>query len=116
MKSVQLKLIKLVGSELCVTPEEGQLVYNEVVALLEKKKKVDLCFEGISILTTAFLNSAIGQLYGKFSDEVIQANISYSGVDPDNNELITRVQQNSRAYFQNKDIYASAATEMNLNF
>jgi len=63
----------VVGSEVCIASDVGQSVYLATKAAISQGKKICLSFENIIIISSAFLNSSIGQLYnGEFSDEDIE--------------------------------------------
>jgi hypothetical protein len=52
------------AGENCCVAACGQKVYDIITAALCENKKIELSFAEVSELTPAFLNSAIGQLYG----------------------------------------------------
>ena len=55
----------IVGGPLCVSTEDGQRLHDKILPLLEAGTPLVLSFERIDTLISAFLNAAIGQLYGE---------------------------------------------------
>jgi hypothetical protein len=55
----------------------------------------------VTSLTPAFLNVAIGQPYGEFSEEEIRAKLSVKDMEPDDLFLPKRVVETAKAYFKN---------------
>ena len=68
-KSIKISIFEVVGSPLCVASGDGQKVYARLAAAIREKRSVALSFRNVGTLTSAFLNTAIGQLYGEFSEE-----------------------------------------------
>ena len=60
---VKLKIQDIVGSSIWADTRKGKLVYDEICKAFNVRQIVDLSFEGREVLITAFLNTAIGQLY-----------------------------------------------------
>ena len=51
-------------------------------------------------LTSAFLNAAIGQLYGTFSEGQIRSQLKVEDVEPDDLALLKRVVDHSQVVLQ----------------
>jgi hypothetical protein len=100
-KPLELSVIQQVGSPLCVASDDGQKVFDEVCFALKQQQPVQLSFFGVEILTAAFLNVAIGQLYGVFSHEQIQNLLQVEDIESNNLVLLKQVVDNAKAYFEN---------------
>jgi len=94
---------EVVGSPLCVASEDGEKLHSLLKAALGENRRIRLSFENVSVLTSAFLNSAVGQLYGEFPEEVIQASLSVSNMVPEDIDLLRRVVETAKAYFGDPD-------------
>ena len=66
-----IKINEVIGGNFAVTTDDGNLVFNLLDKNLEEQKKTKLDFSEVIVLTTAFLNAAIGQLYSKYKSEEI---------------------------------------------
>ncbi|MBM3300876.1 MAG: STAS-like domain-containing protein, partial [Deltaproteobacteria bacterium] len=69
MYVLNMSVFEIVGSELCVAADDGQKVYEQIAAALKQGWGVQLSFRNVTSLTSAFLNAAVGQLYGEFSPD-----------------------------------------------
>lgn len=76
MKTIKIPIAAIVGGGVCVSASDGQRVYKEVQKAVADGDRVVLSFSGITRMTTAFLNAAVGQLYGEFSEEVIRQRLA----------------------------------------
>jgi hypothetical protein len=54
----------IINSDTALAPSTGDPVHNVIKDALMNKNIVNLDFRGIEIMTTAFLNAAIGKLEG----------------------------------------------------
>ena len=99
---VIVSVFDVIGSPIAVSSEDGQKVYDRIAPLLHQGKKVRLSFEKIEIVISAFLNAAIGQLYGEFSeDEVRNLFLVPREISPEDLALLKVVVDNAKLYFKN---------------
>lgn len=99
-KNITLSLFEIVGSPLCVASDDGQKVYDRIFIALKEGRNVILSFLNITSLTSAFLNAAIGQLYGVFSEDEIRSQLRVRDMQPDDRQLLKRVVETAKQYFQ----------------
>ena len=105
---VKLAVAKVVGHSLCVASSDGDKLYEHIAKALEAKSCVTLSFSGVTLLTSAFLNGAIGRLYGEFSEEIIRALLKVEGIERDDKTLIKAVTNNAKQYFKDPQKYRQA--------
>ena len=99
-ENIQVSMFEVVGSSLCVASSDGQKVYDRLTAALKANRQVALSFHKVTTLTAAFLNTAIGQLYGTFSEEQIRSQLKVENVEPSDLALLKRVVDNAKLYFK----------------
>lgn len=109
---ITLYIYEIVGSSLCVASEDGQKVYEQIATALKDDQKVRLSFRNVESLTSAFLNAAIGQLYGQFPEEKIRNGLSVDDIERDDLALLKRVIDTAKAYFQTPDFFDAARKEV----
>ena len=97
---ITVRIFDIVGGPLGVSAEDGQRVHDKVAPLLREGQKVMLSFEQVETLISAFLNAAIGQLYGEFPEDRIRELLSVGNLDADDLEVLKRVVENAKAYFK----------------
>ncbi len=105
---IKIKVVDLIGTPHCISAEDGQKVFNKVESLLKSGKQVTISFERVSTLISLFLNVAIGQLYGSFSEEDVRSMIEVEGLSGDDMELLKRVVDNAKKYYENPKGYDEA--------
>jgi hypothetical protein len=105
---ITIKVADLIGSRLCISAEDGQKVFGKVESLLKDGKDVAISFDSVTMLISLFLNVAIGQLYGSFSEDEIRAKIQVEGLSGDDMELLKRVVDNAKRYYANPHQYDAA--------
>lgn len=69
MKLVTVHISTVVGGGICVAASDGNKVHDAILAEFQAGNRVAISFQNVSRMTTAFLNAAIGQLYGEFAEE-----------------------------------------------
>jgi hypothetical protein len=102
-EQVNIMVFEVVGSGLCVASDDGQKVYEQIASVLSGGRRVELSFLNVESLTSAFLNAAIGQLYGKFSEDQIRQGLKVSDIAPEDLALLKRVVDTAKEYFKNPD-------------
>lgn len=100
-ETILIRVYQVIGSSLCVASDDGQKVYEQIASVLKSEKKAQLSFQNVEVLTSAFLNTAVGQLYGKFSEEQIKAGLlPPMDIDKDDLVLLKRVVDRAKEYFK----------------
>lgn len=110
-KSLSVSTFEVVGSPLCVASGDGQRVYERLAAALQQDRSVILSFRNVSTLTSAFLNAAVGQLYGKFDESRIRRLLKVEDMESDDMALLKRVVDTAKQYFQDPQRFEQAAKE-----
>ena len=111
-EDIGISIFEVVGSPLCVASNDGQKVYDRLAAALEANRSTVLSFHNVTTLTSAFLNTAIGQLYGSFSEEKIRSRLKVKDIDPDDRALLKRVVDNAKLYFEDPQRFEQVAREI----
>ncbi|MHC1772827.1 MAG: STAS-like domain-containing protein [Flexilinea sp.] len=99
-ETIRLKIYEIIGSEFCVAADDGQKVYDQITLALKHDLNVQLSFKNVKRLTSAFLNVAVGQLYGEFSEDFLSSHLSASDIEADDRELLKRVIETAKVYFK----------------
>ena len=74
-KQTTINVADLIRTPLCISAEKGQEVFDEVERFLKDGGNVSIDFDGVTMLISLFLNVAIGQLYGSFSEDEIRTKL-----------------------------------------
>lgn len=110
-KDLTLSVFEVVGSPLCVASDDGQRVHDRIAAALKEGSNVTVSFLNVSSLTSAFLNAAIGQLYGSFAENEIRSKLKVKDIEPDDLALLKRVVETAKQYFKDPKRFDKAVQE-----
>ena len=110
-KSVAISVFGVVGSPLCVASGDGQKVHDRLAATLKQNRHVVLSFLNVSTLTSAFLNTAVGQLYGEFDENHIRELLKVQDMEAEDRALLKRVVDTAKLYFKDPERFNRAARE-----
>ena len=101
-----LKIYDIVGGPVWVSTDDGQKVFDKIVAALTANRGIELSFANRENLITAFLNAAIGQLYGGEYDETfLQQHLTFTDISDDDRAMLDRAIANAKRYFANRQSY-----------
>lgn len=110
-QNLNISVFEIVGNRLCVASDDGQKVYDRVSAALKEGRNVIVSFLNITGLTSAFLNAAIGQLYGIFTEEQVRKLLKVQDMQPDDLVLLKRVVETAKQYFKDPERFQQAVRE-----
>ena len=110
-REIAISIFEVVGSPLCVASGDGQKVYERLASVLERESGAVLSFHNVDMLTSAFLNAAVGQLYGKFSEERIRASLKVVDMKPEDVALLKRVVETAKRYFRDPERFEQASRD-----
>ena len=110
-KPVTVQVYDMVGGPLCVAVDDGQRVYDKIAPLLHRRVPVVLSFDRVDTMIPAFLNAAVGQLYGEFSYERVDALVAAVELSADDEEIWRHVIDNAKSYYRNPEDFDRAWRE-----
>lgn len=99
MERTVLKVSKIINKNLAVTTDEGDLLFQKIDENFEKKIPVTLDFSDLELIISAFLNAAIGQLYGKYSGDFLRKHIFIQDLSPEDTTILIKVIERAKQYF-----------------
>jgi len=112
-EEIVIKIVDLFDARYCCLAGDGEKVYNAIAQILRDGNKVCLCFDGVDIMTSAFLNSAIGRLYdGKFDYDMLNKNIRAVDIDQYNLSIIKRIVENAKRFYSEPNLTLPVIDEM----
>jgi hypothetical protein len=105
---IVVRVYDVIGGPVCVSTADGQKVYDKIVQLLREEEQVSLSFDRVNVMIPAFLNAAIGQLYGEFSESKIRELLAVRDVAQEDMALLKCVGVNAKKYFSNRTAFDQA--------
>jgi hypothetical protein len=112
MNNITISIVNTIGDAYGVESEDGQKVYNLIVKAFKDNKKVTLSFQNIDMLTTAFLNTAIGQLYKDHQEEYIKDNLMVSDISESGKVALKRVVDTAKLYYRDPNALKRSIEEI----
>ncbi len=97
-----LKIKDIIGTEYAVSSENSEKIYNHIKILMDKKENINISFEGIEIVISAFLNRTIGDLYENYDKNDIENLITFSNTNSKIDELILLVKETAKEFYKVK--------------
>ncbi len=99
---MKINVLELAGSACCVTAEQGELLYQKIVAGLNEGDVIDLDFSGTAVFASSFFN-ALGRLVERFPISYLHDGLKFTGLTPDGHQILRRVIDNAKKHFQKAD-------------
>src|SRR3972149_8772683 len=112
MEILTISVFNTVGNSFCVEADDGQKVYELIKKALQENRKVKVSFQNVEMLTSAFLNTAIGQLYKDFTEEEIKNSLSVDNLANEDAALLKRVVSTAQLYYKDPEEMEKSITEI----
>lgn len=100
---------EIINRDSAVSSDDGDNVYTNILEAITAGNIVELDFSNITLMTTAFLNSAIGQLYSNFSSEELNTSLKLKNVAQEDGILFKKVIDRAKQYQANKKGFEDSA-------
>lgn len=101
IKMDTINIICIVKDNFCTEAEDGQKVFELVSKSLKGNQNVLLSFLNVEMLTVAFINTAIGQLYKSFSEDTLKRQLTVTDLSDSGVVLLKRVVDTAKIYYKN---------------
>lgn len=99
MEEFHINVFNIVGNAVCVEADDGEKVFTQISGALKAGKKILVSFQNVEILTSAFLNTAIGQIYRDFTEAQIKESLKVIQMDSSDIVLLKRVIETAKLYY-----------------
>jgi hypothetical protein len=111
MNKFTIRVYEHLGAGNAVASDDGDSLFTKIDQALDQKVNVELDFSDITLMTTAFLNAAIGQLYSKYTSDDLKANFTVANMDDDDLELLVEVIERAKEYFSDPEKFSKAVRD-----
>lgn len=99
-ESIVIRVADLVGGPRAVDAADGEKVFEKVLPVIQSGRKVHLSFDGITMVITAFLNTAIGKLYGVLPEQQVDEMLEVRDLLPPFQPSLGKSIEWSKAYYR----------------
>lgn len=72
----------------CYTQDDGQIVYQVILPHLKNNELVELSFDGVEVIPSSFINTALIALLEVLPFESIKKNLKFTNTTKQINEMI----------------------------
>lgn len=112
MINTTINIVNTIGDVHGVEAEDGQKVFDLIVKAFNDKRKINLSFKNIEMLTTAFLNTAVGQLYKDYSESFIKEHLSVEEISGSGKVALKRVVDTAKLYYKDPEAMQRSIDEI----
>lgn len=91
-----------ISGDSAINPEKGNSIFLKIDDALSKGLYVILDFQNVNFIITAFLNTAIGQLYSKYKSPQLKKSFSIINVKEEDMPRFNSVIANAKVFFEDK--------------
>jgi hypothetical protein len=106
---MRLKITDTIQRDVAVSSDDGDILYKIIDESIESGVVVELDFSDVTIMTTAFLNSAIGQLYSKYTSDQLNYSLKLVNVAEEDRILFKKVIERAKEYFSDRKGFEDSA-------
>ncbi len=112
MENTTINIVNTIGDQYGVEAEDGQKVYALVKKGIDAGHKVVLSFLNIEMLTTAFLNTAVGQLYKDYTEDQVKAHLQITDISESGKVALKRVVDTAKLYYKDSEALRKSIEEI----
>lgn len=103
MEVIKVIVYNVVGNSFCVEADDGQLIFNLLEKAFKENRAIQLDFQNVEMITSAFLNTAVGQLYRDYDSRFIKEHLSVVNMLPEDMALLKRAVDTAKLFYSDPD-------------
>ena len=110
-EDIVISVYEVVGNSWCIACSDGDKIHKRLKNALEKGRSVTLSFRNVTESTPAFLSSAIGELYGEFSEKTIRKLLKVEEMTDDDQIFLRQAIKWDKLYFKDPEKFEKIIEE-----
>ena len=103
MDFVRISVKDIVGSK-AIEASSGEKIRETIAFHIKKGNSVVLDFKGVTSILSLFLNPAVGDLYGEFSEIEVREHLRFTNLPTEYGETFKRVIDRAKEFYKNRDV------------
>jgi len=100
-KTKTINVFNIIGDKTAMEADHGQKIFELIDEALKEDLNIEISFQNIELITTAFLNTAIGQLYRDNNETFIREHLSISNITNSGAIRLKRVVETAKLFYSN---------------
>lgn len=102
-EQIKINIFEQIGSSASVSSDDGDMLFERILKALERGVAVVLDFNNIELITSTFLNAAIGQLYSKYDSPFLKEHLKVENMSQEDLVILKKVVERAKEYFMNRE-------------
>ncbi|MFD0749207.1 STAS-like domain-containing protein [Mucilaginibacter calamicampi] len=95
----------ILGSNTALSTDAGGVLFTEIHKALSGKQDIKLDFRDVEVMSSAFLNVAIGQLYHAFGPDELNEHLKIVNLPVEDRALLKKVIDRAKEYFSDQKAF-----------
>ena len=95
-----------------IAPDEVKPINVDIRSYIEHKETVDIDCSGVEMMTTAFRNIVIGDLYKDYTSEELREFLTLSNLTEGDARRIKRVTDTAKLFYKNRAIFTNSVNDL----
>lgn len=101
-KKQKINVYELINTKNAVSTEDGNILFITITKAIKEGCEVTLDFGKLEIITTTFLNAAIGQLYNEYDSVQLRECLKLENIANGDLGTLKKVTERAKQYFKNQ--------------
>ena len=76
-----IKVIDIIGTKSAISPPRALRLYDYIIQKIKSDDKLNISFEDVQDLTSAFCNASIGKLYMNIDIKILDTQLLITGIE-----------------------------------
>lgn len=103
MATKKVNISEVIKKSQALSAEDAKLVFDQINECFGKKESIIVDFSNLSLVVSAFMNKAFGDLYGKYSETFVKEHLRFENVAPEDSTVLGRVIERAKEYYSDKE-------------
>lgn len=112
MNTMTIKLNDFISCQKGITPGDGEPIYERIIDAFHNGDSVILDFDGVEMMTTAFLNVVIGNLYKDYTSDQLKGILSFINLPNAVAVRIKKVTDNAKLFYNDQEKFTKSVEDV----
>jgi len=99
-KTITISVYNIIADKTAMDVDQGQKIFERIDKAFKESLYIDVSFQNIELITTAFLNTAFGQLYRDHKEDFIREHLKTSNLTNSGMIKLKKVVETAKLYYK----------------